>query len=56
MGALQMLIDAKANLKTPDNEGFTPAFIAAQEGHVNVLELLRSAQINLDAPIVVRSL
>jgi hypothetical protein len=31
-------------------DGLTPAFIAAQQGHVAVIELLRDCGINLHAP------
>ena len=39
-----------ADLNSPKDEGFTPAYIAACNGHVDTLRLLHELGANLDTP------
>ena len=39
---LRLLAELGADVTTPANDGATPAYIAAQEGHANVVRLLAS--------------
>ena len=41
MELLRLLAEVGANVNTPNNNGATPAFIAAQNGHTEVLEVLK---------------
>jgi hypothetical protein len=50
---LHMLRDAKVNLETLNKNGTTPAYAAAHQDHVDVLQLLRNAGVDIAAPITV---
>ena len=45
-----MLADLGANLDQPNDNGATPAYIAAQEGHHAVLHVLGQKGADLEAP------
>ena len=48
-GILKLLIEAGGDVNQADNDGFTPLFIASQEGHTDIVAILSSApgiQIN----------
>jgi ankyrin repeat protein len=40
-----------ANLKTPDINGFTPVYVAAQQGHISVIKVLIEGGVDIDAMV-----
>jgi hypothetical protein len=47
---IRALAEHKADLNSPDNDGFTPVYVAAQEGHMEVVKALAGRGANLDTP------
>lgn len=49
--AIEALIAAKADIDSPDNNEYTPIFLAAEEGHVSIVKALAKAGANLNRQI-----
>jgi len=49
---VELLISAGANPEAKDEEGWTPILVAAQRGHMEVLEVLRKASPNSATHII----
>ena len=47
---VRLLAELGANVETPDNDGATPAYIAAQKGHVEVVRVLAELGANVETP------
>jgi len=47
---VRVLAEFGANVETPSNDGTTPAFIAAQNGHVKVVRALAELGANVEMP------
>ena len=50
MEVVRLLAKLGANVETPDNDGRTPAWIAAQNGHLEVVKLLAKLGANVETP------
>lgn len=48
---MSLLIDNKADLEEPNDEGYTPLMEAAREGHRDVVELLLSRGANVNSRV-----
>lgn len=48
MGVAQLLLDAGADVETPDNYGQSPFFMACWKGHGEVAALLLEYEANKD--------
>jgi len=48
---VRLLAERGANVKTPTNNGATPVFIAAQNGHAKVVRLLAELGANVKTPM-----
>ena len=45
---LQLLLDAKADIRDVDKEGSSPLFVAARNGHINIIETLFKAKADVN--------